>query len=193
MPGACPCFGRNQNCRVCGGTGIVSEQQEDHFSEVKKYPKFSGQSLAQKNIEINLNLARKKALSVSKKYRPTAFEEKAEFQLQMRKKRLQVQQQADDKRKTYEDAVEHLSIVEDLVKVEKKRISDMNSENLRRRILKAELEGNLPGLLDEKNRAIAAGKKVIGPYRCMRCQWINEISSSPCYLCGATDRYMELF
>ena len=54
MTTACPCFGRNENCRLCGGSGLVSSDVEAraaraNFAAQTSY--YSGQSEEHKRDE----------------------------------------------------------------------------------------------------------------------------------------------
>ncbi len=73
---------------------------------------------------------------------------------------------------------------------ERRRAIKIKNEQIR--ALKAEREMALTSKLLAKKEAIAQGKQVFGPYRCMRCQWINDSNRVPCFLCKATDRYVEI-
>jgi hypothetical protein len=51
MTTACPCFGGNENCRFCGGSGFVSSEGEVEAVRYTKPTYFSGQSETQKRVE----------------------------------------------------------------------------------------------------------------------------------------------
>lgn len=54
MTTACPCFGRNENCRLCQGSGLVTSEVEAKVARSQlavQTPHYSGQSDAQKAIE----------------------------------------------------------------------------------------------------------------------------------------------
>ena len=51
MTTACPCFGRNENCRMCGGSGLVSSEVEVKVARAQQSTQnayYSGQSDAQR-------------------------------------------------------------------------------------------------------------------------------------------------
>lgn len=54
MTNACPCFGRNANCRLCNGTGLVTFEVEVKVARSQlpvKTSHYSGPSDAQKAID----------------------------------------------------------------------------------------------------------------------------------------------
>lgn len=73
MTTACPCFGRNENCRLCGGSGLVTSEVEvkvarsQHAVQTSYY---SGQSDAQRAIDA----ARKEAEAAPRKRQVSEIE-----------------------------------------------------------------------------------------------------------------------
>ncbi len=51
MTTGCPCYGRNENCRFCRGSGLVSSESEVKVVRSSTPTYFSGQSETQKRIE----------------------------------------------------------------------------------------------------------------------------------------------
>ena len=51
MTTGCPCYGRNANCRFCGGSGLVSSESEVKVVRSSTPTYFSGQSETQKRVE----------------------------------------------------------------------------------------------------------------------------------------------
>lgn len=164
MTTACPCFGRNENCRLCNGTGLVISEVESKVLRSQESKSFVGTETLR---EVGRYGAEYSPL------RETAAEKSASI------KRKREADQAISERAALE-----------LKRLE--RDSLRNEENLKRRQLKEMNEAKLLLVLKEKRKAIEAGLDVRGPYRCLRCQGINEESNIPCYLCGAVDRYIEL-
>lgn len=65
MTTACPCFGRNENCRLCGGSGLISSEVEEKIARPNVAPPgyYSGQSDNQKRLEIEKqNIAARMAI-----------------------------------------------------------------------------------------------------------------------------------
>jgi hypothetical protein len=51
MTTGCPCYGRNANCRFCGGSGLISSESEVKVVRSSTPTYFSGQSETQKRLE----------------------------------------------------------------------------------------------------------------------------------------------
>ena len=51
MTTACPCFGRNENCRLCSGSGLLTAEVEAKVALSQKSKVYSGQSTAQKSLD----------------------------------------------------------------------------------------------------------------------------------------------
>ncbi len=161
MTTACPCFGRNENCRLCHGSGLITSEVESKVLRSQQVVKtYVGQTDAQKA---------KDAAATKTYYRPLTDAELKAAQ----KRRIEA-----------DNAMAEGAASE---RARKKRDAKRNAMNLRRRQLKAELEANLEVVLKAKQGGLLRD----GPYRCNRCKWIHEIAVGPCELCGAEDGYTE--
>ena len=119
MATACTCFGRNENCRLCGGSGIVSASVEAKVAKSNSTGGYySGQSDAQKAVDAAANEAARRAASAPVKYKPSAAEETA-AENAMRAQRLAKRDEDDEaKRKEVADAYERKFVRGDELRAE---------------------------------------------------------------------------
>lgn len=208
MTTACPCFGRNANCRLCCGSGLITSEVETKVAISQKTRVYSGQTEAQKARDAAQKLANDRAANVSVKYMPSAAEEKAANAASRAilladadewskaaaaaasAAAVQFEEEIEWQRGSKARAAAAVELAEKLARDGNFKAmpgADLATVNLRRREMKVKLEANLDQVLKAKR----AGLVRTGPYRCNRCQWIHERATGPCDLCGASDDYTE--
>lgn len=189
MTTACECFGRNENCALCSGSGIISPKLEKRAIATNSKSYYSaGQSEQQKIIDALANEANITAAAAKPRKRMTIAEKDAAFEKRWKTEIDERVAWAESRRREEEELRELQEQIAQTAKVEEEK----KERNEHIRMLRAEKEKVLPSILAKKRDSIAQGKSVSGPYRCMRCQWINESKGRACFLCNATDRYVEI-
>ena len=199
MATACPCFGRNENCRLCDGSGIVSTDVEAKVAKSNSTGGYySGQSDAQKAVDAAAKEAARRAASAPVKYKPSAAEETA-AENAMRAQRLAKRDEDDEARRLEElDAYERkfvrgygLRAEATAKKVE--QVLETPAEIAIRLRQEAERAAWKLAKVQKAHRETELDSEVArnGPYRCTKCAWVNRFSNAPCALCGARDSYIK--
>jgi len=78
MTTACPCFGRNENCRFCGGSGFVSSESEVKVVRHMKPTYLSGQTETQQRVEAGSKKTSKDNSSKQERLRAAIYQAAAE-------------------------------------------------------------------------------------------------------------------
>lgn len=207
MATACPCFGRNENCRLCGGSGIVSASVEAKVAKSNSTGSYySGQSDAQKAVDAAAKEAAGRAASAPVKYKPSAAEETAAQNASYAQYLARLKAHADAKRQEAADAYEREFVRGDELRAEAaKRQAEKVSET------PTEKDSETPAEIAARRLQIservawkwAKDQKALqdteldseiarnGPYRCTKCAWVNRISNAPCAACGSRDSYIK--
>jgi hypothetical protein len=199
MATACPCFGRNENCRLCGGSGIVSADVEAKVAKSNSAGGYySGQSDAQKAVDAAAKEAARRAASAPVKYKPSAAEETA-AQNALRAQYL-AEFRADDearRQKELDAYARELDRRDELraeaAKRQAEKVSETPAEIAARLLQKSEREAWIRAreLKAQRETELDAEVARNGPYRCTKCTRVNRISNAPCALCGARDSYIK--
>jgi hypothetical protein len=127
MPTACPCFGRNENCRLCNGSGLVTHEVESKVANSQEFKVFSRQMDPQ-------NASGGAAVNAYK-WRETGAEREA----------------SEARRREADEATARYAAIE---RERERRDEERAEKNLRRRKLKAELEANLEAVLIAKRAGL---------------------------------------
>ena len=199
MATACPCFGRKQNCSLCGGTGMVSADVEAQVAKSNSTGGYySGQSDAQKAVDAAANEAARRAASAPVKYKPSAAEETAAHNA-IRAHRLIKMDEDDEARRQEElDAYERKFVRGYGLRAEAtaKKVEQVSQTP-------AKIAARLPQISERVAFNWAKNQKAQretepdsevarnGPYRCTKCAWVNRFSNAPCAACGARDSYIK--
>ena len=194
MTTACPCFGRNEKCALCSGSGILSPAIENKARLINSSGFYSaGQSEHQKKLDALESKARQMSARAPLRKEATkvemdeAFEKRRQAEIAERvawaeSRRIEAEEFRDSQERSVQSARE-----------DAERKKSLQEKNDQIRAMRAEKEKSLVSILAAKKDAIAQGKNVTGPYRCLRCQWINESNRRQCFLCKTSDRYVEIF
>lgn len=194
MTTACHCFGRNENCAMCSGTGIVLPEVERR-AELKNSNQFHslGQTEKQKKLDVSANEARQKSAETPIRKGVTRAEMDAAFEKKWKDEIAERVAWAESRRLEEAESRETHELANQAALAEAERKRSIQLKNDQIRSLREVKEKALIATLQAKSQALAQGKKVTGPYRCMRCQWINDSDKTPCFLCKSTGRYAEIF
>lgn len=199
MATACPCFGRNENCRLCGGSGIVSASVEAKVAKSNSTGSYySGQSDAQKAVDAAAKEAARRAASAPVKYKPSAAEETAAQNASYAQYLARLKAHADAKRQEAADAYEREFVRGDELRAEAakrqaEKVSETPAEIAARLLQKSERAAWIRAkeLKAQRETELDAEVARNGPYRCTKCTWVNRISNAPCAACGSRDSYIK--
>ena len=171
MTTACPCFGRNENCPMCDGSGIITSEFESHalHAQLRKAERLP--QLKNATDPPNREHDTRASWELMQAYRAERTPSIEELRANAAKA----------------SAVEYADQLAREGNFKFMPGADLETVNLRRREMKAKLEANLLLVLRSKR----AGLVRAGPYRCNRCKWISEVMSEPCALCDSNDGYTE--
>jgi hypothetical protein len=196
---ACPCFGRNEHCRLCGGSGIVIASVEAEVARSRATGSYySGQSDAQKKVDAAAKEAARRAASAPVKYKPSAAEETAAYMAADAQRRARLREDDEARRQEVADAYERkfvrgygLRAEAEAKKVE--QVSETPAEIAVRLLQEAERAAWKSAKILKAQRETELDAEVArnGPYRCTKCTWVNRISNAPCAACGSRDSYIK--
>lgn len=175
MTTACPCFGRNESCALCAGTGILLPAIERKANSLNSSGFYSaGQSAQQKKLDALADEARQRMASAPKRKQATKAEMDAEFEKRWSSEIADRVAWAESRRIEAEEFRELQERGAQSANDEDDRKKNIQLKNEQIRAMRAEKEKSLASLLDAKKEAVSKGVNFDGPYRCLRCQWINE-------------------
>lgn len=164
MTTACPSFGRNENCAICAGTGIVLPEVEQRAKLINSNQFHSpGQSEKQKKLDA---LAKEAALKASKTPgRKELTRAELDEAIEKRWKTEIAERVAWAESRRLEEAefreTQERASRADLIEAERKRAIQLKNDQIR--ALREEKEKALLATLQSKRQAIAQGMKVTGP------------------------------